>query len=64
VPIRKERIAARRNAVQRRFWCEPSGKVVWTAHCGVAALAQGATLCKRRALHCIRPDHLRGPSYL
>ncbi|MGZ5780941.1 MAG: hypothetical protein ACXWIN_08300, partial [Burkholderiaceae bacterium] len=34
--IRKER-----NAVQRRFWCEPSGKMVWTAHCRVAALAQG-----------------------
>jgi hypothetical protein len=30
-----------RNAVQRRFWCKPFGKVVWTAHCSVAPLAQG-----------------------
>jgi hypothetical protein len=58
VPIGKEH-----NAVQRRFWCQPSGKVVWTAHCRVAPLAQGPPCASRRALHCIRPDHLRVPSY-
>jgi hypothetical protein len=46
-----------RNAVQRRFWCKPFGKVVWTAHCSVAPLAQGTTLCvaTRLALHPSRP---------